>query len=72
MAVCVGVWLTVTVAFTVALQKPADSVTERVREPAVSHCTVTAFDVEPEMIVRSVAAPDTVQLYVLPAEAGVE
>ena len=51
---------------------PDVSVTSIVREPAVSHWIVIAFDVEPDTIVRSVAVPLTVQAYVLPTFCVVE
>ena len=64
--------MTVTVAVAVAEQRPAVSVTVNEREPCVSHWIVIAFEVVPDTIVRSVAAPSTVQAYVLPAFEGVE
>ena len=62
--------VTVTVAVAVAEQGPAVSVTVTVRAPAVSHVTEIVLLVVP-VIVRSAAAPDTVQAYVLAPSNGV-
>ena len=66
-----GLAVTVTFAVVVTTQRPAVSVTVSVRVPAVSQSTVIVLFVVPEAIVRSVAVPETVQAYVLPAYAGV-